>query len=67
MKLIFVLCCAAILFGQICGQTDNVNVEDVFHEPSTKATTESTETTDTTDLTSSSTATANASDNSYIR
>lgn len=68
MKLIFVLCCAAIWFDQSYGQTDNVNVEEVSHEPSTQATIESmetTDTTDTTDTTSRSTATANVSDNSF--
>lgn len=68
MKLIFVLCFAAIWFVQAYGQTDNVNVEDVFHDPSTRPTAESTETpgiTDTTDITSRSTTTANVSDNSF--
>lgn len=46
-------------FEQAYGQSDNVNVEEVFHEPSTQATTE---TTDTTDTTSSSTDTAIVSD-----
>lgn len=67
MKLIFVICCAAIWFDQAYGQTDNVNVEEVSHEPSTQATIESmetTDTTDTTDITSRSTATTNVSDNS---
>lgn len=69
MKLIYVLCGAALLwFGQAYGQIDNVNVEEVSHEPSTEATIESTETTDTTDTidtTSRSTATANVSDNHF--
>lgn len=66
MKLIFVLCCAVIWFGQAYGQTDNsVNVDEVFHEPSTQAITESTDTTNTTDITSRSTVTTNVSYNSF--
>lgn len=70
MKLIFVLCFGAIWFVQAYGQTDNINVDDVFHDPITQATTESTETpetTVTTEITSRSTVTANVSDNSINR